>query len=122
MVPDPVLYDVGSTGVSTLGFYNICDTDKVFFVDCSQGYFDSLYIHDRCLCHNSIFIIHVYKYNILMSFPYGKSLLIVVGFKIFQDPVGEVDVSGIVLSLQEFPACLFAGYRVGNRRIEIQVQ
>ena len=57
-----------------------------------------------------------------MSFPYGKSLLIVVGFKIFQDPVGEVDVGGIVLSLLEFPACLFACHLVGDRRIEIQVQ
>ena len=27
-----------------------------------------------------------------MSFPYGKSWLIVVGFKILQNPVGEVDV------------------------------
>jgi hypothetical protein len=26
------------------------------------------------------------------------------------------------VELQEFPACLFACYRVGNRRIEIQVQ
>ena len=34
---------------------------------------DSLNCHDRCLSHSSIFIIHVYKYNILKSFPYGKS-------------------------------------------------